>query len=166
MTGSMMGRMLIATSACGVCRLTLGETDESLFADLQAHFPDAAFQVGEADIQRIAGKVVAGMASGRWPEGIALDLRGTAFQRRVWAALRQIPAGQTLSYQQLAKKLGQPTAYRAVANACGANPGALLVPCHRVLRSNGDLGGFRWGIERKAALLKLESAPAPAALVG
>lgn len=156
-----LGRILIAATHEGVCAVHLGDSDESLVAELRARFPNADIaRAGDAFAKTAKAMIAA--AEHPWERsGLPLDIRGTAFQQRVWAALREIPAGETATYAQIAGRLGAPKAVRAVAAACAANPIAILVPCHRVVRSDGSLAGYRWGPERKAALLAKESSRKP-----
>jgi len=153
-----LGRLLVAATERGVCRVALGDTAPALEADLIAEFPAA--RVVQDKSGKLHGWVTAILAylEGREPDlDLPLDIRATAFQRRVWQELQKIPFGQTRSYAEIAKRIGQPTAARAVARACATNPAALVIPCHRVVREDGDLGGYRWGVERKEALLKMET---------
>ena len=155
-----LGTVLVASSARGVCAILLGDAPGALVADLKRRFPRAELDAGDAAFQSLVADVLA-CVEGRG-EGLALplDLRGTAFQSRVWQALREIPSGQSESYGALAARVGSPRSVRAVASACAANALAVVVPCHRVLRGNGALSGYRWGIERKRALLAREAAAA------
>ncbi|MBU0522674.1 MAG: methylated-DNA--[protein]-cysteine S-methyltransferase [Gammaproteobacteria bacterium] len=154
---SSLGVLLLAFSAEGLCALLLGEDLITLERDLARRFP------GPPPPQRDEGLMPALEQTLRHLENphIALDLplhlSGSVFQRRVWEVLRKIPVGETASYRDIAQRLGQPSASRAVANACGANPVAVIVPCHRVLRQDGSLGGYRWGMERKRQLLDREA---------
>jgi len=153
-----LGRLLVAATERGVCRVALGDHDAALAAELLAEFPAA--RVVEDKSGKLQGWVTAILAylDGREPDlDLPLDIRATAFQRRVWQELRKIPFGQTRTYAEIAKRIGRPMATRAVARACATNPAALIIPCHRVVRENGDLGGYRWGVERKRSLLKKES---------
>lgn len=152
-----LGRVLVAATARGLCAVLLGDTDPQLEAELAKRFPRAERRAGDSTFSATLESVVALIDGGRRPaETLPLDLRGTVFQRKVWTALQQIPAGSTLTYGQLARQVGLPGGARAVAQACGANPAAVIVPCHRVVAADGSLGGYRWGIERKEALLSLE----------
>lgn len=152
-----LGRCLIAVSERGVCAILLGERDEQLTASLQATFPQANCLPGDATFYEKTAQVVAMLDGDPAPVTLPLDIRGTAFQLRVWQALRDIPRGETRSYQHIAGAIGHPRAVRAVASACAANKLALIIPCHRVVRGNGALSGYRWGVARKAALLKREA---------
>lgn len=149
-----LGRVLIAWTPKGVCEVGLGDTDEGLVADLSSRLPGAVLSA-EDSVPDWVDSVIELVDHGR-VRHVPLDIQGTAFQQRVWAELRKIPAGETRSYAQLAASLGEPTASRAVARACATNPVALLVPCHRVVRSDGQLAGYRWGVERKKRLLDRE----------
>jgi AraC family transcriptional regulator of adaptative response/methylated-DNA-[protein]-cysteine methyltransferase len=153
-----LGRLLVARTARGVCAVSLGDGDPGLERALRAEFPRASL---ERDDGAMAGwlEAVATQAAGGPPAELPLDLRGTAFQLRVWQALREIPRGQSRSYGALAASLGAPRGARAVARACATNRVALLVPCHRVVAGGGGLGGYRWGASRKARLLDGEAAP-------
>jgi AraC family transcriptional regulator of adaptative response/methylated-DNA-[protein]-cysteine methyltransferase len=153
-----LGRLLVAATERGVCRVALGDTDAALEAELIAEFPAA--RVVQDKSGKLAGSVSAILAylDGREPDlDLPLDIRATAFQRRVWQELQKIPFGQTRTYAEIARRIGQPKAARAVARACATNPAALIIPCHRVVRGNGDFGGYRWGVERKEALLESEA---------
>lgn len=153
-----LGRVLVAATARGVCAIQFGEGDATLEAWLRRRFPNATIEpAGDAFAATLA-EVVALVERPGEGRGLPLDLRGTAFQERVWRALRAIPAGATASYAEIAVGIGQPTAARGVATACAANPVAVAVPCHRVLRGDGSLSGYRWGVARKAALLARERA--------
>ncbi|MCL6744825.1 bifunctional DNA-binding transcriptional regulator/O6-methylguanine-DNA methyltransferase Ada [Kosakonia sp. R1.Fl] len=151
-----LGRCLVAESERGICAILLANSDEQLLEQLQEIFPRAQrAQANDAFSERVA-QVIKRLDNVDAPFTLPLDLRGTAFQLQVWQALREIPAGETVSYQALAQKLGKPQAVRAVASACGANKLAIVIPCHRVVRSDGTLSGYRWGMARKAQLLKRE----------
>src|SRR5438045_3764377 len=152
-----LGRLLVAATERGVCRVMLGDTAAALEADLLSEFPTA--RVVQEKSGKLAGWVGAILAylNDREPHlDLPLDIRATAFQRRVWQELQKIPFGQTSTYAEVARRLGQPTAARAVAQACANNPAALVIPCHRVVRADGDHGGYRWGVERKQRLLEME----------
>ncbi|MCI0748211.1 MAG: bifunctional DNA-binding transcriptional regulator/O6-methylguanine-DNA methyltransferase Ada [Verrucomicrobia subdivision 3 bacterium] len=152
-----LGSVLVASSERGVCAILMGDDPAQLARDLQDRFPKASLIGGDRDFQRVISKVIALIESPRTRLDLPLYLRGTAFQQKVWRALRHIPAGKTISYSELARRLGKPKAVRALAQACAANPLAVAIPCHRVLGANGSLSGYRWGVERKRALLKRES---------
>ena len=148
-----LGRVLVAATAIGVAMIAFGDDDEALEADMDARF-GAAERVRDAvGLEPLLAQVVAAIEEPAGAMAIPLDIRGTAFQQRVWAALRAIPPGETRTYAEIAAAVGKPAAVRAVANACAGNPAALAVPCHRVLPKDGTLGGYRWGSERKRRLL-------------
>lgn len=151
-----LGALLVAASEKGVCAILLGDDPDALVRDLQDRFRDARLIGADREFERWIAKVVGLIEAPRIGLDLPLDLRGTAFQQRVWQALRKIPAGETISYAELAKRIGLPGAVRAVARACAANSIAVAVPCHRVVRTDGGLSGYRWGIERKRALLERE----------
>ncbi len=153
---TVLGRALLAATEHGVCKLSFGDAEDALMADLTAEFPRAVFSEDEAGLVAWASAVKAHLAGGSQALDLPLDVQGTEFQQRVWAALRQIPYGQTRTYAQLAQSIGQPAAVRAAASACAHNPVAVVTPCHRIVRSDGALGGYRWGLERKQALLRHE----------
>jgi AraC family transcriptional regulator of adaptative response/methylated-DNA-[protein]-cysteine methyltransferase len=153
---SSLGAILVAASAKGVCAITMGDDPARLVRDLQDRFSNATLMGADAEFESLVARVVGMVEAPRIGERLPLDVRGTAFQRRVWKALRQIPVGSTVSYAAIARKIGAPRSVRAVAQACGANPLAVAIPCHRVVRTDGALSGYRWGIERKRALLTRE----------
>jgi AraC family transcriptional regulator of adaptative response/methylated-DNA-[protein]-cysteine methyltransferase len=153
-----LGSVLVAATDKGVCAIMLGDDPGALVRHLQDRFPKASLVGGDAAFERLVANVVAVVEA---PDGgidLPLDVRGTAFQQRVWQALRKIPAGSTASYADIARRIRRPKAVRAVAQACGANPVAIVIPCHRVVRTDGGLSGYRWGVERKRALLEREGA--------
>ena len=152
-----LGRCLVAESERGICAILLGDDDATLVADLHALFPAAQDVPADANFQQRVREVIAAINARDAPLSLPLDIRGTAFQQQVWQALRTIPCGETVSYQQLASAIGKPKAVRAVASACGANKLAIVIPCHRVIRGDGALSGYRWGIARKAQLLQRET---------
>ncbi|WP_370630214.1 bifunctional DNA-binding transcriptional regulator/O6-methylguanine-DNA methyltransferase Ada [Xenophilus sp. Marseille-Q4582] len=154
-----LGAILVARSDRGVCAIALGDDPEALAAELQDRFPHARLIGGDPDFERLVAQVVGLVEAPRQGLDLPLDVRGTAFQQRVWQALRAIPPGETASYAEIAKRIGAPTATRAVAQACGANPLAVAIPCHRVVRRDGALSGYRWGVERKRSLLAREQQP-------
>ena len=154
---SSLGAILVAQSAQGVCAITLGDDPEVLIHDLEDRFPDATLIGGDDGFEDLVAKVVGFVEAPRIGLDLPLDIRGTAFQERVWQALREIPAGETASYAGIARKIGAPKSARAVAQACAANALAVAIPCHRVVRNDGALSGYRWGIERKRALLASEA---------
>ncbi len=153
-----LGAILVACSDRGVCAILLGDDAEALLIDLQRRFPRARLHPGDARFELQVAAVVGFVEQPALGLELPLDIRGTAFQQRVWQALRGIPAGSTVSYAQLAQRIGAPRAARAVAAACAANPLAVAIPCHRVVRRDGGLSGYRWGVERKRRLLELEAA--------
>lgn len=150
------GRLLVAATEAGVCFIGFAEPDQALLDDLRRRFPQATVVPGGAGMTALVQAVVAFIEQPRGGLDLPLDLRGTLFQIRVWAALRQIPAGETRSYAELAQAVGNPRAVRAVARSCAANPVSLAVPCHRVIGSDGSLTGYRWGVPCKRELLKRE----------
>lgn len=152
-----LGRCLVAESERGICAILLGDDDATLVADLHALFPAAQDVTADANFQQRVREVIVAINSRDASLSLPLDIRGTAFQQQVWQALRTIPCGETVSYQQLASAIGKPKAVRAVASACGANKLAIVIPCHRVIRGDGALSGYRWGIARKAQLLQRET---------
>lgn len=159
--GCSLGQVLLAVTSRGICFLALGDDSDSLFAELRARLPRVEVDPADAGLQATADEVVQMIDDKRAvARDLALDLRGTDFQRRVWRALQEIPAGTTSTYADVARTIGAPRAIRAVGTACGRNPVAIAVPCHRVLRGDGSLGGYRWGLERKQALLQRERAQA------
>ena len=152
-----LGRCLVAESERGVCAVLPGESDALLCAELASLFPNARLHPGDEAFRHRVAQVFSHLDDHRQPFSLPLDLRGTAFQLQVWQALRQIPAGETRSYRQVAQSIGRPRAVRAVASACAANKLALVIPCHRVVREDGALSGYRWGTARKALLLAREA---------
>lgn len=151
-----LGSVLVAASDKGVCAILFGEDPSSLAEDLQTRFPKANLRGGDRTFEKWVAKVVGFVEAPRLGLDLPLDLRGTAFQRRVWKALQEIPIGSTASYSEVAKKVGAPGSARAVAQACASNRLAVAIPCHRVVRNDGGLSGYRWGVERKRALLQRE----------
>lgn len=151
-----LGAILVAQSERGVCAIALGEDPERLVHELQDQFPKATLLGADTDFEQAVAQVIGFVEDPSQGLDLPLDVRGTAFQERVWQALRAIPPGVTLSYSELARRIGQPKAIRAVASACASNRIAVAVPCHRVVRNDGDLAGYRWGVERKRALLSRE----------
>ena len=151
-----LGAILVARSDRGVAAIMLGDDPDALARDLQDRFPHARLIGGDAGFERLVAQVVGFVEAPHIGLDLPLDVRGTAFQQRVWQALREIPAGATASYAQVARRIGAPQSVRAVAQACAANPLAVAIPCHRVVRSDGALSGYRWGVERKRALLERE----------
>jgi AraC family transcriptional regulator of adaptative response/methylated-DNA-[protein]-cysteine methyltransferase len=152
-----LGAVLVAQSRRGVCAISLGEDPDALVRDLQDRFPKANLIGADAGFERRVAQVIGLIESPGGAARIPLDLRGTVFQLRVWQALRDIPPGSTATYAQIAQRIGAPSAVRAVAGACAANPVAVAIPCHRVVRSDGSISGYRWGVERKRELLRRES---------
>jgi AraC family transcriptional regulator of adaptative response/methylated-DNA-[protein]-cysteine methyltransferase len=152
-----LGSILAASSEKGVCAILLGEDPDALVRNLQDRFPRADLIGGDAEFEQLVAKVVSFVESPALGLDLPLDVRGTAFQQRVWQALRKIPAGSTVSYGEIAKRIGAPRSVRAVAQACAANSLAVAIPCHRVVRNDGSLAGYRWGVERKRALLDKEA---------
>ena len=153
---SSLGLVMIAGTSRGICSVRFGESEAALIEELRGSFPAATIKAGGDDFGAWAIAVVKRIDDPRSALDLPLDIRGTAFQQRVWQALREIPAGSTRSYAELAVRVGSPAAVRAVGTACGANPVAVLVPCHRAVRSDGALSGYRWGVERKRQLLEKE----------
>ncbi|ABC32238.1 Adenosine deaminase [Hahella chejuensis KCTC 2396] len=152
-----LGSILVAQSARGVCAILLGDDPEALVQDLQDRFANAELIGDDADFERVIAKVVGFVEAPQVGIDLPLDIRGTAFQQRVWRALQEIPSGATASYADIAQRIGSPKSVRAVAQACAANLLAVAIPCHRVVRSDGALSGYRWGVERKQALLEREA---------
>lgn len=151
-----LGAILVAQSERGICAITMGDDPAALVQDLETRFPQAALQAGDEGFNDLVAQVVAFVEAPQKGLDLPLDIRGTAFQERVWAALRGIPVGETRSYAELAQHIGAPKSARAVALACGANRLAVAVPCHRVVRSDGSVSGYRWGVSRKQAILRSE----------
>lgn len=152
-----LGWVLVAATERGICAIDFGDTPAALEAGLRGRFPKATLHGEDAEFGAWIAQVVAFLEAPGRGLNLPLDVQGTAFQRRVWSALRQIPPGATVSYGALAAQLGNPKASRAVAQACASNTLAVAIPCHRVVRANGELGGYRWGLERKQALLSREA---------
>jgi AraC family transcriptional regulator of adaptative response/methylated-DNA-[protein]-cysteine methyltransferase len=153
-----LGAILVAASAKGVCAIMFGDDPAALVDELQDRFAKAKLIGGDSGFEKLVAKVVGFVEAPQLGLDLPLDVRGTAFQQRVWQALRKIPAGETASYADIAKRIGKPTAMRAVAQACAANKLAVAIPCHRVVRNDGALSGYRWGVARKEALLAREKA--------
>ncbi|MDF9616963.1 bifunctional DNA-binding transcriptional regulator/O6-methylguanine-DNA methyltransferase Ada [Pseudomonas entomophila] len=153
-----LGAILVAQSQRGVCAILLGDEPEPLLDELQDQFPKARLIGGDAGFERLVAEVVGFVEAPALGLALPLDVQGTAFQERVWQALREVPAGTRVSYTDIAERIGAPKAFRAVAQACAANHIAVAIPCHRVVRRDGDLSGYRWGIERKRQLLDRETA--------
>jgi AraC family transcriptional regulator of adaptative response/methylated-DNA-[protein]-cysteine methyltransferase len=153
---SPLGRMLIAATDRGICAIQFAASDDELIEGLKREFPFAARKPDEGGLQAWVAALLQKMTGKELNAALPLDIRATAFQRRVWTYLQSIPFGETMSYGQVAKGIGQPTASRAVARACATNPVAIAIPCHRVVREDGSSSGYRWGVERKRALLEVE----------
>jgi AraC family transcriptional regulator of adaptative response/methylated-DNA-[protein]-cysteine methyltransferase len=154
---SPLGRMLIAATDKGICSIQFADTDEELEQCLRQEFPFAVRRRDDPALGELAEKVVHSISNAKLAASLPLDIRATAFQRRVWSYLQSLDFGETRSYAEVAKAIRRPSAVRAVARACATNPVAIAIPCHRILRSNGDLGGYRWGLKRKKTLLELEA---------
>lgn len=151
-----LGDVLVGASSKGICAIFLGDDPDALVRELQKRFPSARLIGGDPAFKQTVAKVISFVETPSAGLDLPLDVRGTAFQHRVWQALRAIPAGETISYAELARRVGAPKAVRAVAGACAANCIAVAIPCHRVVRTNGDLSGYRWGVERKRRLIEKE----------
>ncbi|HEY3460283.1 MAG TPA: methylated-DNA--[protein]-cysteine S-methyltransferase, partial [Casimicrobiaceae bacterium] len=151
------GAILVARSHRGVCAISLGDDPDALVRELQDRFPNAELVGGDRGFEQWVARVVGFVEAPKIGLDLPRDVRGTAFQQRVWQALRAIPAGETVSYAELASRIGSPKSVRAVAGACAANTLAVAIPCHRVIRNDGALSGYRWGVERKRALLQREA---------
>jgi AraC family transcriptional regulator of adaptative response/methylated-DNA-[protein]-cysteine methyltransferase len=158
LSDSPLGRMLIAATDKGICSIQFAKTDDELVQGLMREFPFAQRRRDEDGMREWRVSLLQQMRGGKSNHALPLDIRSTAFQRRVWACLQKIPFGETRSYSAVAKAIGKPSAARAVARACATNPVAVAIPCHRVVRESGEMGGYRWGIERKEALLEMEHA--------
>jgi AraC family transcriptional regulator of adaptative response/methylated-DNA-[protein]-cysteine methyltransferase len=152
-----LGSILVAASDLGICSIAMGNDPDTLVRELQDRFPNAELIGGDKKFERMVARVVAFVENPSAGLELPLHVQGTAFQQRVWKALCDIPCGTTCTYSELARKLGQPNAMRAVAGACAANNLAVAIPCHRVVRTNGSLSGYRWGVERKEKLLQFEA---------
>jgi AraC family transcriptional regulator, regulatory protein of adaptative response / methylated-DNA-[protein]-cysteine methyltransferase len=151
-----LGAILVAATGQGICAILMGDDPDALVRDLQDRFPRAELVGADAGFEQLVARVVGFVESPGIGLDLPLDVRGTAFQQRVWQALREIPAGQTVSYAELAERVGLRAGARAVAGACAANPIAVAIPCHRVVRNDGSISGYRWGVDRKQALLERE----------
>jgi AraC family transcriptional regulator of adaptative response/methylated-DNA-[protein]-cysteine methyltransferase len=151
-----LGQVMVAATERGVCAITLGDDPRTLIDDLRRRFPKARLVDADSSFDALVAQVLALIEAPAQGHALPLDIRGAAFQQRVWDALRRIPAGSKASYAQIAAAIGAPKAARAVAQACAANPLAVAVPCHRVVRADGGLSGYRWGVERKRAILDRE----------
>ncbi|MES2718316.1 MAG: bifunctional DNA-binding transcriptional regulator/O6-methylguanine-DNA methyltransferase Ada [Pseudomonadota bacterium] len=152
-----LGAILVARSEVGLCAILLGDDPDALARELQDRFPRARLVGGDAGFEQWVARVVGFVEAPAIGLDLPLDIRGTAFQQRVWQALQAVPPGETVSYAEVARRIGAPAATRAVAQACGANALAVAIPCHRVVRHDGALSGYRWGVERKRALLEREA---------
>lgn len=152
-----LGAILVAQSERGICAILLDDDAEKLAHELQDRFPNAELIGGDEKFEGVVAAVIGLIENPNIGFDLPLDIRGTAFQQRVWQALREIPVGATASYTEIANRIGAPKAVRAVAGACAANALAVAIPCHRVVRSDGNLSGYRWGVERKRALLEKEN---------
>jgi AraC family transcriptional regulator of adaptative response/methylated-DNA-[protein]-cysteine methyltransferase len=155
-----LGSILVASSDKGVCAILMGNDPDALARDLQDRFPKANLVGADSEYEKLVAKVVGFIEAPKIGLDLPLDVRGTAFQRRVWKELQRIPAGKTASYSQVADRIGFPKSARAVAQACSANALAVAIPCHRVLRRDGDISGYGWGVDRKRALLLREGVAA------
>jgi AraC family transcriptional regulator, regulatory protein of adaptative response / methylated-DNA-[protein]-cysteine methyltransferase len=154
---SSLGSILVAATEKGVCAISLGDDPDGLVRALEDRFPKAQLVGGDAAFEALVAKVVGYVEAPRRGLDLPLDIRGTAFQERVWQALRDIPPGETRTYTEIAERIGRPKAVRAVAQACASNEIAVAIPCHRVIRNDGSLSGYRWGVERKRSLLEREA---------
>jgi AraC family transcriptional regulator of adaptative response/methylated-DNA-[protein]-cysteine methyltransferase len=154
---SWLGRVLVAATDRGICAIQFGDDEAALVEDLRKRFPKARIEAAGEEFSGRLAEVLDAVERPETRHDLPLDILGTVFQQRIWAALRDIPAGETASYAEIAGKVGTPRAARAVAAACAANPLAVVIPCHRVVRGNGDVSGYRWGVERKRALLRRET---------
>jgi AraC family transcriptional regulator of adaptative response/methylated-DNA-[protein]-cysteine methyltransferase len=152
-----LGSILVAQSDRGICAIMMGDDPDALIRDLQDRFPRARLIGGDTAFERVVARVVGFVEAPAVGLDLPLDVRGTAFQQRVWSALREIPAGATASYSEIARRIGSPKSVRAVAQACASNTLAVAIPCHRVVRTDGSLSGYRWGVERKRSLLEREA---------
>jgi AraC family transcriptional regulator of adaptative response/methylated-DNA-[protein]-cysteine methyltransferase len=153
---SSMGRLLVAMTDRGVCAVRMGDSDSDLETDLREEFPQAQITRADSALRDPVQKILNHLDNNEPRLDLPIDVRSTAFQRQVWEKLRAIPYGQTVSYGDVAKALGKPGAVRAVGRACATNPVALVIPCHRVVREDKSLGGYRWGLERKKKLIESE----------
>ncbi|HEX7388197.1 MAG TPA: bifunctional DNA-binding transcriptional regulator/O6-methylguanine-DNA methyltransferase Ada [Castellaniella sp.] len=152
-----LGAILVAQSQRGICAILLGDDPDCLVRDLQDQFPKAELIGRDNEFEQLIAQVVGFIEAPSIGLRLPLDIQGTAFQERVWRALREIPPGTTISYTEIAERIGSAKAVRAVAQACATNPIAVAIPCHRVVRRNGDLAGYRWGVDRKRELLRREA---------
>ncbi|GDX05836.1 bifunctional DNA-binding transcriptional regulator/O6-methylguanine-DNA methyltransferase Ada [Buttiauxella sp. A111] len=152
-----LGEFLVAQSERGICAILLGNDGQTLVNELESLFPNSALVAGDELFSQRVARVVSVLEHPSQPFSLPLDIQGTAFQQQVWQALREIPVGQTASYRDIAQRIGKPQAVRAVAGACAANKLAVIIPCHRVVRNDGAISGYRWGVERKRQLLEIEA---------
>jgi O-6-methylguanine DNA methyltransferase len=152
-----LGAILVASSTNGIAAILLGDDPDELVRNLQDRFPNARLIGADRDYEKLVARVVGFVEAPGSALNLPLDVRGTAFQRRVWQALQQIPVGKKVTYAEVARRIGSPTAVRAVASACAANRLAVAIPCHRVIRNDGSLSGYAWGVERKRALIRKEA---------
>ena len=155
---STIGQVLVALTDKGICAILPGDSPRAVTRELRERFPSALLERNAARLARVMPRVVAFVDGRSTTLAEPLDPAGTEFQQRVWRALRDVPSGKTVSYAEIARRIEAPTSFRAVAQACGANPLALAIPCHRVVRHDGALSGYRWGVARKRALLEREAA--------
>lgn len=153
---SYLGWVLVAATEKGICRIDFADAPQTLHDRITSEFPEAKLHENDSDFKTIVEKILKFLETPEQGAPLPLDIQGTAFQRRVWTALQKIPPGSTVNYGEIAKQIGKPKAARAVAQACAANQIAVAIPCHRVVRSDGDLGGYRWGVSRKQAILSRE----------
>ncbi|RPH76319.1 MAG: methylated-DNA--[protein]-cysteine S-methyltransferase [Nitrospiraceae bacterium] len=153
---TVVGLMLVAITERGIAAVSFGETEAALVASLRSDHPKAVLRRDRKGLEKPVSRLLKSLSGSAAVDDLPLDVKATAFQRKVWQALQQIPRGQNRSYREIARVIGQPTAARAVARACAVNPVAVAIPCHRVVRGNGHLAGYRWGLERKQRLLALE----------
>jgi len=151
-----LGFVLVAQSEKGVCAILINDSAKDLYEDLVSRFPEAFITEGDDNLKKLANNIAEFIDNSNTNLDIEMDLRGTDFQKRVWSVLRTIPAGMTISYAEVARRMNHPNAARAVAGACAANSLAVVVPCHRVVKSNGNVSGYRWGVDRKRKLLVME----------
>src|SRR6202011_6353258 len=154
---SSLGAILVASTKKGVAAILLGDDPEELVRNLQDRFPKAHLIGADRDYETLVAQIVGFVEAPRIGLDLPLDVRGTAFQERVWKALQEVPAGATVSYTEIARRIGAPTSVRAVASACAANKLAVAIPCHRVVRNDGALSGYAWGVDRKRALIAHEA---------
>jgi AraC family transcriptional regulator of adaptative response/methylated-DNA-[protein]-cysteine methyltransferase len=153
---TVVGRMLVAVTERGIATVSLGDTETVLVTSLHNDYPNAVLRRDRKELEKHVSRLLKCLNGNATLDQLPLDVKATVFQRKVWQALQQIPRGQTRSYQEIARAIGQPTAARAVARACAGNPVAVAIPCHRVVRGDGHFAGYRWGLERKQRLLALE----------